>query len=149
MHNQPAKQWVPGLFPRVQRPGRGVNHSPPRSGEVKERVELYLPPPILAFLTYYRANFTFTWSNQIRIILLLCPCKHVTYFWKSKLIVILLLITVAHLEQKVIVSETYLVGCMEKVNKLEGGLYTEECEFEGAWVRPIAREVSYTYVIDP
>jgi hypothetical protein len=28
----------------VKRPGRGVNHPPPSSAEVKERVELYLSP---------------------------------------------------------------------------------------------------------
>jgi len=34
-----------GSFPRVRRPGRGVDHSPPSSAEVKERVELYLYSP--------------------------------------------------------------------------------------------------------
>jgi hypothetical protein len=29
-----------GFFPAVKRPGRGVDHSPPSSAEVKERVEL-------------------------------------------------------------------------------------------------------------
>jgi len=29
-------------FSVVKRPGRGVDHSPPSSAEVKERVELYL-----------------------------------------------------------------------------------------------------------
>ena len=32
-----------GSFPGVKRPGRGVDHPPPPSAEVKERVELYLP----------------------------------------------------------------------------------------------------------
>jgi hypothetical protein len=42
---QPPVQWVPGLLPGIERPGRGVDH-PPRSGaEVKERVELYLYSP--------------------------------------------------------------------------------------------------------
>ena len=36
---QPSIQWVPGLFPGVKRPGRGVDHPPPFSAEVKERVE--------------------------------------------------------------------------------------------------------------
>ena len=31
-----------GPFPGVKRPGRGVNHPPPSSTEVKERVELFL-----------------------------------------------------------------------------------------------------------
>ena len=40
---QPRVQWVPGFFfPGVKWPGRGVNHQPPSSADVKERVELYL-----------------------------------------------------------------------------------------------------------
>ena len=31
-----------GSFPRVKRPGRGVDHSPPSNAEPNERVELYL-----------------------------------------------------------------------------------------------------------
>jgi len=31
-----------GSFPGVKRPGRGVDHPPTSSAEVKERVELYL-----------------------------------------------------------------------------------------------------------
>ena len=51
------------LFPRgVKRPGRTVNHSPPSSSGVKERLELYLySPPRLslwAYLSCYRATFT-------------------------------------------------------------------------------------------
>jgi hypothetical protein len=34
-----------GSFPEVKRPGRGVDHPPPSSAEVKERVELYLYCP--------------------------------------------------------------------------------------------------------
>jgi hypothetical protein len=34
-----------GSFPGVKRPGRGVDHPPPTSAEVKERVELYLYSP--------------------------------------------------------------------------------------------------------
>jgi hypothetical protein len=33
-------------FPGVKRPGRGVDHPLPFSAEVKERVELYLYPPL-------------------------------------------------------------------------------------------------------
>jgi hypothetical protein len=40
--SQPPAQWVPGLFPGVKRPERGVDHTPPFNAEVKERVELYL-----------------------------------------------------------------------------------------------------------
>jgi hypothetical protein len=34
-----------GSFPGVKRPGRGVDHPPLSSAEVKERVELYLYSP--------------------------------------------------------------------------------------------------------
>jgi hypothetical protein len=34
-----------GSFPGVKRPGRGVDHPPPSSAEVKERIELYLYSP--------------------------------------------------------------------------------------------------------
>jgi len=34
-----------GSFPGVKRSGRGVDHAPPSSAEVKERVELYLYSP--------------------------------------------------------------------------------------------------------
>ena len=49
----PPVQWVPGFFPRwrgVKQPGRGVDHPPTSSAEVKERVKLYLSP-LLAFKT--------------------------------------------------------------------------------------------------
>ena len=42
---QPSVQWVPGSFLRVKRPRSGVDHPPPISSEVKERVELYLYAP--------------------------------------------------------------------------------------------------------
>jgi len=35
-----------GSFPRVKRPGRGLDHSPPFSSEAEERVELYLYSPL-------------------------------------------------------------------------------------------------------
>ena len=34
-----------GSFPGVKRPGRDVDHPPPSSADVKERVELYLYSP--------------------------------------------------------------------------------------------------------
>ena len=43
-------------FSGVKRPDHSVNHPPPSSSEVKERVELYL----WAFMTCSRVNFTFT-----------------------------------------------------------------------------------------
>jgi len=41
---QPPVQRVPGLSRGVKRPGRGVDHPPQPSTEVKERVELYFSP---------------------------------------------------------------------------------------------------------
>jgi hypothetical protein len=40
-HTQPPKIGY-RVFPGVKRPGRDVDHSPPSSAEVKERVGLYL-----------------------------------------------------------------------------------------------------------
>ena len=34
-------QWLPGLFPGLKRSGRGVDHPPQCSAEIKERTELY------------------------------------------------------------------------------------------------------------
>jgi hypothetical protein len=42
---QPPVQWVPGHSWGVKRPGRGVDHPPPSSARVKERVKLYLYSP--------------------------------------------------------------------------------------------------------
>jgi hypothetical protein len=49
-----------GSFPGVKQLGRGVNHPPPSSAKVKERVELYLYSPSgWAFMACSRVNFTF------------------------------------------------------------------------------------------
>jgi hypothetical protein len=42
---QPPAQWVPGLFPEGKAAGGGIDHPPPPSPEVKERVELFLYCP--------------------------------------------------------------------------------------------------------
>ena len=42
---QPPMQWVPGLSGGVKRPGRGVDHLPPSSAEINERLELYFYSP--------------------------------------------------------------------------------------------------------
>jgi hypothetical protein len=39
---KPPIQWYRICFPKVKRPGRGVDHPPPNSAEVKERVDLCL-----------------------------------------------------------------------------------------------------------
>ena len=38
-------QWVPASFPGFKWPGRGVNHPPPSSAEVNERVDMCLCSP--------------------------------------------------------------------------------------------------------
>jgi len=61
---QPPIQWVPGLFPRVKRPGRGADHPPSSSAEVKERVAILLLP-LWAFVASSRVNFTFTFTYRV------------------------------------------------------------------------------------
>ena len=56
---QPPIQWVPGLSREVKQPGRGVNHPPPSSAEVKERVEPCLYSLLWAFVACSRMNFNF------------------------------------------------------------------------------------------
>jgi len=46
-----------GCFPGVKRPGRGVDHPPPCSAEVKERLQLYIYCPS-AFVVCSRVNCT-------------------------------------------------------------------------------------------
>jgi hypothetical protein len=48
-----------GSFQKVKRPGRGVNHPPSSSAEVKERVELYLHSPSSTSMGCSGANFAF------------------------------------------------------------------------------------------
>jgi len=43
---QPAIKWVPGVFPVIKWLGRGVDHPPPSSAEVKERAELTSTHPL-------------------------------------------------------------------------------------------------------
>ena len=47
-----------GSFPRINWPGRGVDHPPPFSSEVKERVKLYLYSTSGPLVACYRVNFT-------------------------------------------------------------------------------------------
>jgi hypothetical protein len=52
---QPLIQWV-------KRPVRGVDHTPPSSAKLKERVELKRLFPLWAFVACSRVNFTFTFT---------------------------------------------------------------------------------------
>ena len=63
---QPPIQWVPGAFPEVKRPERGVNNPPRSSADVKKRVELYLYSPSEAFMVSYRVNCILPsiWENR-------------------------------------------------------------------------------------
>ena len=47
-----------GLFPGVKRPGRGVDHPPPPSAGVNERVELNIYSP-LGPHGFYRENIMY------------------------------------------------------------------------------------------
>jgi hypothetical protein len=63
-----------GFLMGVKRPGRGVNHRPPSSAEVKERLEVYLCSPVWGFMASSRANFTFyVQDNSKRLVSFLHP----------------------------------------------------------------------------
>jgi hypothetical protein len=66
-HNCPDQPWGPPSllsneywvsFPAVKWPGCGIDHPPPSSAEVKERVQLYLQSTPWAFMACSRVNFT-------------------------------------------------------------------------------------------
>jgi len=58
-----------GSFPRVKLLGRGADHSPPSSAEIKIRAELYLDTlsgsswPVLAWILLFRCQYC--WHNQV------------------------------------------------------------------------------------
>jgi hypothetical protein len=56
-----------GSFPGVKRPGGGVNHPPPSSAKVKERVELYLYSPSRPSWSVlgWTLPFTFTFTHLV------------------------------------------------------------------------------------
>ena len=94
---RPDRPWGPSSllysgyrvsFPGVKRPGRGVDHPLPFSAEVKERVELYIYPPLWAFVACYRVNFTFLYRllifflfrNTINIPIRIIVDKHILMY---------------------------------------------------------------------
>jgi hypothetical protein len=60
-----------GSFPGVKRPGSGLDHPPPSSAEVKERVELFLYStsgsswPVLPLPLLYFTNTPCIWLNGV------------------------------------------------------------------------------------
>ena len=62
---QPPLQWMPILCPGGKVAGAWRDHPPQSSAEVKERVQLYLTPHPLAFITCYRLTFTFYFSGNV------------------------------------------------------------------------------------
>jgi hypothetical protein len=51
--------WYRVSFSGAKRPGRGADHPPPSSAEVRKRLQLYLYSPPRAFMAGYGVNFTF------------------------------------------------------------------------------------------
>ena len=67
--------------------GHGVDHPPPSSAEVKERIQLYLNPPLplWAYEASSRVNFTFTFIIIIIIIIIIImfiDCEWVDTQWQ-------------------------------------------------------------------
>jgi len=54
-----------GSFPGVKPPGRGVDHCPPPSAEVKERIKLYLFSTSGPSWPVSRVNFIFVPCHEI------------------------------------------------------------------------------------
>jgi len=57
-HCVPPYTMCPVSFPGVKWLGRSVNHPPPTSAKVKERVQLYVYSPLCAFMAGYGMSFT-------------------------------------------------------------------------------------------
>jgi hypothetical protein len=54
---------IPGILFGVKQQVRGVDHTLLSGVEVKERLELYLHPPVRAYVASYRMTFTFTFYD--------------------------------------------------------------------------------------
>jgi len=67
---------VTGSFPEVKRQGRGIDHPPPSSAVVKERVDLYLYPPSGPSWPVLGRALPFTYLHvQKSLQLKLCDCN--------------------------------------------------------------------------
>jgi hypothetical protein len=70
-----------GSFPGIKRPGRGVDHPPPSSAEVIERVQLNIHLlPLWAVVAFSRMSFTFTLVRACDLQLALAVANE----WKVK-----------------------------------------------------------------
>jgi len=72
---QPPIQWLPVLFPRVKRPGRGVNHLHTHLKPRLKKEYRYPLLPLRAFVFCSRVNFTFTFTTprQSRVEIWMTP----------------------------------------------------------------------------
>jgi hypothetical protein len=73
-----------GSLPGVKRPGRGVDHPPPSSGEIKERVEPYIYSPFWAFVAYSRVKFTVSYKNVCITVKASLSRRHNQHFHYTK-----------------------------------------------------------------
>jgi hypothetical protein len=64
----PLIPWVPGLFPRVKRPRRRVDHPTPSNTKVKETVELYLFSPFGPSRLVQRRTYPYLFLYNIYIV---------------------------------------------------------------------------------
>jgi hypothetical protein len=68
LRTRPDRTWDPTRsFPGLKRPERGVDHPPPSSAEVNEKVELIR---LWAFMACSKVNFT------LHALISLCSLKH-------------------------------------------------------------------------
>jgi len=99
---RPDRPWGPASlrcsgyrvsFPGVKRPGRGVNHPPPVSAEVKERVGLYLYSPLWTFVACYRVKFSVylylycspaSWQMSVSVEVTVCEQNQIPRLRKVK-----------------------------------------------------------------
>jgi hypothetical protein len=61
VQTQPPVQWLPGLFPGSMLSGRGVNHPPPSSAEVKNECNRTFIVPMSCVASYGK-SFVFYMS---------------------------------------------------------------------------------------
>ena len=77
-----------GSFPGVKRPGRGVNHPPISSAEVKERIQLYICSPfgpswlVVRWTSLFYPDVHFAaWFKSNWVKLRVCVCCSLDWTW--------------------------------------------------------------------